>query len=296
MAESKVVLITGSSTGFGRRTAESLARRGHGVYATMRAVEGKNAEASRELRELAERESLSLKVVELDVTSRESIDAAVRTVVEDASRLDVVVNNAGLASLGPLEGYTEEQVRRMFETNVFGPVNVARAALPHLRRQRSGLIVNLSSVVGRVVFPGMGIYAASKFALEALSDTLRLEAGALGVDSVLVQPGAFETPIFDKLMQPGDADRVAGYEHLADLPEQFSAGVREFFRNEGAGDPQQVADAIVALVEADPGRRPGRIVVGADGKPVEALNAQAARTQREMLESFGMNAFVELVR
>jgi NADP-dependent 3-hydroxy acid dehydrogenase YdfG len=164
------VLITGTSSGFGRLTAQTLARKGHVVFASMRGVNGKNAAAARELGAWAEQEKVKLHVVALDVTDDASVDAAVRTIVEGYDRIDVVVNNAGRSVFGLQETVTVEQARDIFETNVFGVLRVDRAVLPQLRKQGSGLIVHISSGLGRVVIPALSIYGASKFAIESIAE------------------------------------------------------------------------------------------------------------------------------
>ena len=184
LAMSKTILITGASTGFGRLTAETLADAGHTVFASMRDPEGKNRDHAKALR------AHGIKVVALDVTDTESVDQAVVTVIAEAGRIDVLVNNAGVASVGVSEAFTAEQAAALFDVNVIGVHRVTRAVLPTMRHQEDGLIVNVGSILGRVTFPFFGIYGASKFAVEALTDSYRHEVAQLGIDVVLVQPSA----------------------------------------------------------------------------------------------------------
>src|SRR5947209_7111597 len=169
----KVVLITGSSTGFGRAAAEALALRGYVVFASMREASGGNAPHAAALRSLASRENLALNVVELDVSNDESVAKGVQQVLEAAGRIDVVINNAGIAALGITEAYTISQWQQLFEVNLFGVARVNRAVLPAMRRQRDGLLIHVSSLAGRVVVGYFGLYCASKFALEAMADAYR---------------------------------------------------------------------------------------------------------------------------
>ena len=169
------VLITGASTGFGRDTAERLARRGHQVFATMRDVSGRNAKHRESLEQLASAERLQLRVLELDVTDEESVQRAVSSALEEAGHLDVVINNAGVATLGVSEAYTTEQFQRLFDVNVFGVQRVNRAVLPSMRQRRNGLLIHISSGAGRCAVPGMAAYCASKYALEAIADAYRFE-------------------------------------------------------------------------------------------------------------------------
>ena len=155
----QVVLITGASTGFGRLIAETLARRGHTVFATMRDPQSKNAKNAGELLALAERESLAIHTLAMDVTSEASVENAVRSVIAQAGRIDVAINNAGYAILGLAEATTTQQAQQIFDTNFFGCQRVNRAVLPHMRRQRSGLLMHVSSGAGRMIVPHLPFIA-----------------------------------------------------------------------------------------------------------------------------------------
>jgi NAD(P)-dependent dehydrogenase (short-subunit alcohol dehydrogenase family) len=289
----KVVLITGSSTGFGRRAAETLARRGHAVYATMRDVKGGNAEPARELAELAQAEGLTLVPLELDVTDDAGVARAVDEVVAREGRVDVVVNNAGAASMGLAEGFTPEDVERLFDVNALGPHRVNRAALPHMRKAGSGRLIHVSSTAGRLVIPAMGAYCASKFALEAMAEALRLELAPLGVESTVIEPGAFPTPILGKLGAGSDAGRAEAYGAVAEVPAQLGEGLGAYLSGPDAPDPAEVADLIVEQVEAAPGTLPFRTRVGADTAPLDALNEAAAASQDALLRGFGLVEIAE---
>src|SRR5258708_1375701 len=167
---SKTILITGTSSGFGRDTAETLHRAGHTVYASMRRAQGKNREAAEALRKLG------IKTVELDVNDDASVEEGVKTVLEEAGKIDVLVNNAGIASAGVTEAFTTDQAKAIFDTNVIGLLRVTRAVLPSMRQNRDGLIINIGSVLGRVTFPFIGIYGASKFPAEARTHILPSQA------------------------------------------------------------------------------------------------------------------------
>jgi NAD(P)-dependent dehydrogenase (short-subunit alcohol dehydrogenase family) len=179
---SKAVLITGCSSGIGRATAEHLADRGHTVYATARKLDS--------IRDLGER---GCRLLSLDVTDDESMRAAVQAVEEAEGAVGSLVNNAGYSQGGPVEEVPLDDVRRQFETNVFGLVRMCQHVLPAMRRQRWGRIVNVSSMGGRLVFPGGGFYHATKYAVEAISDALRFEVQGFGVDVVVIEPGLIKT-------------------------------------------------------------------------------------------------------
>src|SRR5579871_1910927 len=188
---SKTILITGTSTGFGKDAALTLAAAGHHVFATMRAADSGNRGAADELR------AKGIDVVELDVTRDASVDAAFSALYQKTGgKLDVLINNAGAFIGGLSETYTPGQVSAMFEVNVFGVQRVTRAALPQMRRSKSGLIINIGSILGRVTLPFFGLYGATKFAVEALTESYRYELSQLGVDVVLVQPGPFPTELY----------------------------------------------------------------------------------------------------
>src|SRR6202171_5418185 len=182
------ILVTGSSTGFGRLTVETLARQGYKVFAGIRDIAGKNQTVRDELRTLAENEKLALDVVELDVTSDPAVDAAVQHVVAATGRLDVAVNNAGVSYSGPIEAFTVEQAQALFNTNVFGVMRVNRAALPQMRAQGSGLLLQIGSISGRIGMPFLGLYGATKFTLEGLTESYRYELAPFGIDAATLAP------------------------------------------------------------------------------------------------------------
>lgn len=279
----QVVLITGASSGFGRLMAEDLARHNYRVYAAMRNASGKNAGVAQELRELARGESLELQVTELDVAVPESAERCVREVLKSAGQIDVLVNNAGIGFVGLTESYTDEQAHRIFETNFFGVLRLIRAALPEMLKRHRGLLVQVSSGAGRVVLPGMGLYCASKFALEALSEALRYELASSGVDSVSVQPGAYPTGIQSKLECGEDAARNAAYGAAQEMP-----GMVEALLRQSSGDPQEVAEAIRTIIETPAGSREAHYRIGKGASGVEILNETAAKVQSELLKLFGV--------
>jgi NAD(P)-dependent dehydrogenase (short-subunit alcohol dehydrogenase family) len=267
---SKTVLITGASTGFGRDAAERLARRGHRVYATMRDIDGRNAPHRAALLRLAREEKLLLQVLELDVTSEESVRLAVAVALREAGALDVVINNAGRLAMGLCEAFTPEQFQEIFDVNLLGMVRVNRAVLPGMRANRSGLTIHVSSGAGRVTVPGMGPYCVSKYAVEALADALRYELLPFGVDSVLVEPGVYRTPLFNDIVNAADEQCVASYGDAAEFPERVRTVFKTTIDAPNAAGSEEVAEALVRLVEMDSASRPFRTVVSA---PIEQLLA-----------------------
>jgi NAD(P)-dependent dehydrogenase (short-subunit alcohol dehydrogenase family) len=282
-----VVLITGASTGIGRLAAETVARAGHVVYASMREVAERNAPAAQSLERLAKDETLSLRVVEMDVCDCASVQRAVDQVLREAGRIDVVVNNAGIMSIGLAEGFTVEQAARQMDVNFMGSFRVSRAALPHLRAQRSGLLIHVTSIVGRLLFPGCALYCASKFAQEALAEVLHCELAGTGVESVIVEPGPYPSELLPNSPGPADTDRLAGYGELAALRDNFLAHFSELFHSTSAPVTQDVAGAILSLIELPAGQRPMRTVCGMDFG-AHGLNESIAAVQAGVLRALGM--------
>jgi NAD(P)-dependent dehydrogenase (short-subunit alcohol dehydrogenase family) len=278
------VLITGASSGFGRLIAETLARKHYQVFATMRDIEKRNAKAARELRALAERESLHLNVVELDVTDEGSVESAVAAAIEEAGAIDVLVNNAACGVLGLTESFTTEQAQRIFDTNFLGIVRMNRAILPHMRRKGSGLLLYVSSGAGRVVLPCLGLYTASKFALEAFAETYRYELASQGIDSVIVQPGAYPTGILGRLEAGMDGSRTATYGAVNEIPQVISVAV-----GASKSNPQEIADAILQIIETPAGQRQFRHRIGSGAGGVQAINANCEEIQQQVLEAFGIS-------
>ena len=283
----KVILITGTSTGFGRSAAETLAQRGYRVFATMRDCSGRNASICEALQSQANREGWTLDVLDMDVTNEASVNQAVQQALDRAGRIDAVINNAGIAALGVTEAYTVEQVQQMFEVNVLGVVRVNRAVLPAMRRQRGGLLIHVSSAAGRTVFPGSGIYCASKFALEALADAYRFELSPFGIDSVLVEPGMHRTPILEKFFAPADQNRVAEYGSTAAAIERIKGMFEAANSAPETPGPEPVAEAFVQLIETPDGERPFRTVPTASVQPIlQPYNELAASMRDQVAQRF----------
>jgi NADP-dependent 3-hydroxy acid dehydrogenase YdfG len=278
---SKTILITGTSSGFGRDTAETLARAGHSVFASMRDPQTKNRGHAEKLR------VQGIEVVELDVSSDQSVEQAVKKVLARADRIDVLINNAGIASAGITEAFTPDQVKAVFNTNVVGLLRTIRAVLPAMRRQGDGLIVNIGSILGRVTFPFFGIYGASKFAVEALTDSLRYEVSQLGIEVALVQPSAYPTSMYANVQQPADVGRAEAYGAVGEIPGAMFKHFMTTFQAADAPNPHDVAAAIATLVAQPKGGRPARLVVGA-AFGSDTVNAQTAPVQAHVVEALGL--------
>lgn len=281
------ILVTGSTSGFGRLTVETLARQGHTVFAGMREVEGKNAPAAAELRALAAREQVTLQIVELDVSDDASVEQAIASIIATTGRLDVVVNNAGVSFSGPLEAFTLEQVQQQFNTNVFSVLRVNRAALPQMRRQASGLLLQVGSIVGRVALPFLGLYGATKFALEGLTETYRYELAPFGIEAAIIEPGTFPTPIGAKRQVAADTERTALYQKAM---EAFATPFYAENRSANPPNPQEVADAVARVIALPAGERPAHIVVATatQRQAPQALNEAAAQASHAFFQSLAL--------
>jgi len=211
----KNVIITGSSSGFGLKAVKDFADKGNKVFATMRNPNGKNLKVKTEL----EAYSSHIKVVDMDVTNDMSVTNAMNTIFSEAENIDILINNAGIMYIGITEAYSVEQAKFQMETNYFGAIRVMQAVLPSMRKAGSGLIINTSSLVGRMSPPFFGTYTATKHALEGYSQALRYEVSPFGVDVVMVEPGPFGTGLLASGQAPGHSDVLESYGDLAGVPE-----------------------------------------------------------------------------
>jgi len=266
----KNILITGCSTGFGFLASKYFSDKNYQVFATMRNINGKNASAAEELKKHGASNQNNIQVIELDVTSDDSVQNA----VSGLPTIDVLINNAGLGYGGPLEAFSSEQVMEQLDINIVGTVRVAKAVLPGMRKQKSGLIIQLSSIAGRGAFPGFSVYHASKWGLEGLSEAMRYELAPLGIDVVIVEPGPFATNFFGNVVPPSDEEIAhAGAFENADAPT----------------DPIHVVNIFDELIETPAGQRPLRTIAGLDFG-FQALNDTVEPLRKASLASMGIEA------
>lgn len=292
----RTIVITGCSTGFGREAAERLARGGDRVYATMRGVDGRNRAVAGELRSLVQSEGIDLRVLELDVTSDASVAAAAEAVLAESGAPDVLVNNAGQMFVGLAETFTTDEVARQLDVNFLGIHRMLRAFLPAMRAAGHGLVINLSSIAGRLAAPFNAVYHASKWGLEGYSLALRGEVASSGIDVVVVEPGPFTTQLFPRAPRPEDAEgRAATYpDSIATAVAKIQAAFDDLFADpEAPTDPTLVVDAIVDLIDRAPGTRPFRTVVGVD-MGVRARNELIEPLDAGLLEGLGLSEWATI--
>lgn len=261
---SKVVLVTGCSSGIGRATALRLAAAGHVVYATARKPDS-----------IGDLERAGCRLLALDVTDERSMEAAVRSVEAHHGAVGVLINNAGYSQSGAVEAVPVERMRAQFETNVWGAIRLAQLVLPKMREQRWGKIVNVSSMGGRLTFPGGGVYHASKYALEALSDALRFEVRGFGVDVVLVEPGLIKTGFSEAAVATIDAPASPAAAAYAGFNEAVARATKEAYEKGPLAKLAGTSDDVAAAIEkAIAARRPrARYTVSASAKLLLAQKA-----------------------
>jgi len=247
----KVALVTGSSSGIGLETVLALARDGYHTFASMR-----NTTKAGELENAAKKENLPIKVIELDVDKEESIVSGIKKIIEELGRLDVLVNNAGYGQFGCTEDVSIEDFRKQFETNFFSVVRIVQKVAPIMRNQNSGIIVNISSVAGRIGLPGSPAYISSKFALEGFGECLRYELGQFGIKTTLIEPGVIKTNFFESMKIP-DSKTDPKYKQLTD---HIHSGLKMMV--ELGTPPSQVADVIIKAIHDD--EMLPRYIVGTD--------------------------------
>jgi len=282
--EGKSVLITGTSSGFGRLTAEHLARNGATVIASMRNLDGGKRAEAQELTDLASDENLKLSIVEIDVIDPALVSSGVKAAEKIAGgALDVLVNNAGIGLGGPVEMHDEEALALQMQTNLFGYHRMARAVLPAMRGKSEGLLIQISSQLGRLILTNIGMYCASKFGLEAMFEAMAYELAPHGVDVSIIQPGGYPTKIWDNgreyfasLAERTDDAMDAAYEQHMQLTQGLMTG-------DYPTDPMDVARAIGDLISLPNGGRPLRRPVHPNAQASTVANAAMAQIQASAL-------------
>jgi len=296
LSNSKRILITGASSGFGKLIAQILLEAGHTVFATMRNLEGKNAGRAAELTGFADKRDGNIHLIEIDVTDDESVKKGVRKALELEQWLDVVINNAGIGNAGFAEATTVDQFKAVFDVNINGVQRINRAVLPSMRERGNGLIIFISSIMGRIVLPFAAAYTASKFALEGLAESYRYELAPTGIDVSIVEPGGFLTGFFDNMQGASDTEREQSYGKLQQIPDEMWSGMAETLQSEEAPDPRVVAEAVLELIEMSPGKRPLRKVVDPlmGGEAPETVNSKSEEIQQQLLSSMDMNRLLSV--
>ncbi|MCO7188603.1 MULTISPECIES: SDR family oxidoreductase [unclassified Pseudoalteromonas] len=284
------VLVTGSNSGFGYLIANTLADHGFTVTGTMRDPQGRNASVANELR------GKGVHVIDIDVTDDDSVAMGVNAALEQAGHIDVLINNAGVGTLGWQESFNIEDFKRVFEINVFGVQRMTRALLPHMKQRGQGTLIQISSILGQFVLPFLGSYNATKHAVEGLAENYRVELSQFGIQSLIVQPGGFGTDFGANLLRSSDKAVTESYGEHADAPEQMWAGTEQGHDAENAPSPQMVADAVLQLLQTQVSARPFRTTVDGTGlNPViKAVNEAREKAMQHIYGAYGMDAMLEV--
>ncbi len=278
---SKTILITGASRGIGLLTAKTLAKKGFNVIAAMRDTEGKNKIPSEALLQWAKIKELNLDVIEMDVVQENEVNRVLNQITQQQN-IDVVVNNAGVMPIGITEGFSLEQMRSHFDVNFFGAVCVIRAVLPQMRKNKNGLIINISSAAGRLAIPYFGLYCAGKWALEAYAESIHYELESFGIESILVEPSGHGTNLVNTTPMPADLNCIKEYGTVVEGADNLLNMFKDMFdQAENITDAQNVANEIVKLIEMN-APRPIRTQVGAD-MGVTTINEQTAPVQSALI-------------
>lgn len=292
----KSILITGCSSGFGRLAAETLAERGDRVWATMRDPGGRNRAAAEELRSLASHGKWELHVLDLDVRSDDSVQAAAMAVLAESDGPDVILNNAGQMFAGVTEAFTTSEFLDQLDVNVLGIHRVLRTFLPAMRARGNGLVINISSIAGRMALPFFGLYHASKWGVEGYSLGLRRELASSGIDVVVVEPGPFTTELFPRSPRPRDEEgRAATYPEAVHATFAAMGTAFEGLFNDPSTptDPADVVRRLVELMDMAPGTRPFRSVVGVDFGVADRNDSDESHDP-PFLEMLGLDGFATL--
>ena len=292
----KSVLITGTSSGFGRAAAIHLGRLGANVIASMRNYDGGNRAEAKELAKIAEDEGLNITMVEIDVTDDAQVASGVAAAEEIAGgTLDVLINNAGIGMAGPVEINDMEATQLIFDTNLFGYLRMARAVLPAMRAKGEGQVFNVSSQLGRVLIPGLGMYCATKFGVEAMFETMAYELAPFGVEVTIIQPGGYPTKIWDNgvqysndVVEGATAERRAAYEGHINMSRGIMTG-------EYSTDPMDIPRAIAEIMAMPAGKRPLRRPVHPNDQAMKSANAAMAQIQAAVLGGGAFKAWHDAV-
>lgn len=281
--KSRTMVITGASNGFGEAAVRAFADRGDRVWGAMREADGRNADKKTAL----QAHSPHISVVDMDMDDDASVASAFARILAEGP-VDVLVNNAGIMYIGLTEAYSLAQAQAQMNTNYFGAIRAMQAVLPAMRKTGSGLIINVSSIAGRVAVPFFGTYCATKHALEAYSQSLRYELAPFGVDVALVEPGPFGTNLLPAARPPARDEVLAAYGALQDVPTAMISGFADMLASDDAPDPGQVVDAYLALTDMAAGTRPTRTVVGISWG-VDEINGLTQPIQDSLLKNMQLD-------
>lgn len=290
----KSILVTGTNSGFGKLIVDTLAKDGHQIFATMRNINGKNADAAAYFTTLAKEENLDIHVIDMDISEDHSVAEAIKQVFATTDNLDVVVNNAGFAYVGINEAFSSSDVADTFNGNIIGPMRVNNAVLPVMRRQQNGLLVQITSASAHNHLPFMSVYSAAKSAMDIIAEGYNLELKKLGVDSCMIEPGGFPTEGMSKARNPQNVTMTNEYGVVAEVMQKYFSEMEERSAKYPEQDPQVIADAVKALIDTPQGQRPLRQVVGdVMTEQAKKINQFAEPLQTEFFKKWGVSELLD---
>ncbi|MCC8408260.1 SDR family NAD(P)-dependent oxidoreductase [Mucilaginibacter sp. UR6-1] len=284
------VLITGAAGGFGTKIIEALLKEGYTVTGALRDATGRNKAAAEALRQRG------VFVVEIDVTDDDSVEAGVSKASDEMGGIDILINNAGIGTVGIQESFTAEDWKKVFDVNVFGVQRMTRAVLPFMKKQQQGLLLLISSLSARLAVPFPGPYCPSKWAAEALAESYRTEVSNMGIESCIIEPGAFPTEFIGSLLQPSDSERTSDYGVIKDMPEAMLASIESVFEANPEQSLNRISDTVIDLLKMPHGDRPIRTEVDTMfmGELVIPLNEQLEAANIKMYEAFKMSHLIKV--
>lgn len=286
------VIITGASTGFGRRTAIAMANEGYTVYATMRNLNSSNKLLAQSLQNEVLKNNGQLKIIELDVTNELSVKTAIEHISNEVDAIDLLINNAGIWGPGVLEAYSMQQWQQLFDVNVFGSVRVLNAVLPFMRKQKRGLVIQISSLQGRFILPYSGPYVSSKWAIEGAMETYHYELAPFGIEICIVEPYDFLTEMKEKAKNYVADDKV--------IQQQYGSAdyiINQFYMIPDptrASDPQELVTALKHLIALPAGERPLRTTVKNPLSQIEQMNALQNEMHQQLFPNIGLQDLLRI--
>lgn len=284
------VLITGAAGGFGTVIIEALLKEGYTVTGSLRDATGRNKSIAEAFKKAGAH------IVDIDVTNDRSVVQGVAEAATLMGGIDILINNAGIGAVGFQESYTADDWKAIFDVNVFGVQRMTRAVLPYMKKKQAGLLLLISSLSARLAVPFPGPYCPSKWAAEALAESYRIEVSNLGIESCIIEPGAFPTAFVGSLFQPSEKERIADYGAIKDLPDAFLASIEDVFKSNPEQSTSLIANAVVGLLKMPHGSRPIRTEVDTMlmGSLVAPLNQQLEEANQKMYEAFQMAHLVKV--
>lgn len=278
------ILVTGANGDFGQLITKTLLAAGHVVIASMRDIHTRNSQQKRKL------EALGAYVVDIDVTDNESVNRGINQAIDYAQGLDCVINNAGLGCYGIQDNFTDNDLQRIFDVNVFGVQRINRAVLTHFKENKQGILLHVSSLIGRMTLPYWGPYSASKWAVEALAETYRIELSQFNIDSCIVEPGPHATNFFENLLTPSGSTRNLDSCNQEQEANEIYNNLAKALASCSEQNAINIAHAILQLIEMPIGRRPLRTVVDSlgIGDHIEHYNSHLEQLTSDVFLQFGI--------